>query len=213
MYRNYFPLMALGSFRDARRGGDVGRAERRGRRDARDAPQARRRSIALLGSTGSVGVSTLALVERFPERFRAVALAAGRNIELLAEQVRRHDPELVSVADEACIAELRARVPGYRGIDRHRRGRAARGRDAAGCRHRRCPRSSARSGSVPTLAAIEAGKDVALANKEVLVVAGRARDARGARARRRVCCPSTASTTRSSRRFTVTTAPRCAASS
>ena len=45
---------------------------------------ARRRSIALLGATGSVGVSTLALVERFPERFRAVALAAGRNVAVLA---------------------------------------------------------------------------------------------------------------------------------
>src|SRR5436309_13779377 len=75
----------------------------------------RRRSLALLGATGSVGVSTLALVERFPDRFRAVALAAGRNVELLAAQVRRHEPALVSVADDACAGELRARVPGYAG--------------------------------------------------------------------------------------------------
>src|SRR5439155_1120620 len=72
-------------------------------------------SLALRGATGSVGVSTLALVERFPDRFRAVALAAGRNVELLAEQVRRHQPQLVSVADDASAAELRARVPGYTG--------------------------------------------------------------------------------------------------
>src|SRR6185369_2925291 len=96
----------------ARRGRGIGAA---GRGTARVSADARHRSIALLGSTGSVGVSTLALVERFPERFRAVSLAAGRNVELLAEQVQRHQPELVSVADEACAAELRARAPGYAG--------------------------------------------------------------------------------------------------
>jgi 1-deoxy-D-xylulose-5-phosphate reductoisomerase len=131
----------------------------------------RRRSIAVLGSTGSVGVSTLALVERFPQRFRAVSLAAGRNVELLAEQVRRHEPELVSVADDACSAELRVRVPGFTG-------RIVAGADG--------PRAVATHpgadivlsalvgalGLEPTLAAIESGKDVALANKEVLVVAG-----------------------------------------
>ncbi|MBI3767611.1 MAG: 1-deoxy-D-xylulose-5-phosphate reductoisomerase [Deltaproteobacteria bacterium] len=131
----------------------------------------RRRSLALLGATGSVGVSTLALVERFPDRFRVVALAAGRNVELLAAQVRRHEPELVSVADETCAAELRARVPGYAG-------RILAGQEGplAVATH---PRAdivlSALVGALglePTLAAIESGKDVALANKEVLVVAG-----------------------------------------
>jgi len=144
----------------------------------------RRRSLALLGATGSVGVSTLALVERFPERFRVASLAAGRNIALLAEQVRRHEPELVSVADDACAAELRARVPGYAG-------RVLVGPEGplAVATH---PRAdivlSALVGALglePTLAAIEAGKDVALANKEVLVVAGalvtRAARARGVR--------------------------------
>jgi len=132
---------------------------------------ARHRSIALLGSTGSVGVSTLALVERFPERFRAVSLAAGRNVELLAEQVQRHQPELVSVADESCAAELRARAPGYAGriiagADGPRAVATYAGADIV---------LSALVGALglePTLAAIEAGKDVALANKEVLVVAG-----------------------------------------
>jgi 1-deoxy-D-xylulose-5-phosphate reductoisomerase len=130
-----------------------------------------RRSIALLGATGSVGVSTLALVERFPERFRAVSLAAGRNLELLAEQVRRHQPELVSVADDACAAELRARLPGYTG-------RIVAGHDGplAVATHAGADIVvSALVGALglePTLAAIHAGKDVALANKEVLVVAG-----------------------------------------
>jgi 1-deoxy-D-xylulose-5-phosphate reductoisomerase len=131
----------------------------------------RRRSFALLGSTGSVGVSTLALVERFPERFRAVALAAGRNMEVLAAQIRRHAPELVSVADEASARDLRARVPEFGG-------RILVGADGplAVATH---PEADlvlsalvGALGLVPTLAAVEAGKHVALANKEVLVVAG-----------------------------------------
>ena len=66
------------------------------------------RPIAILGSTGSVGVSTLALLERFPDRFRAVALAAGRNMERLAEQIRRHEPTVVSVADESTVGGPRS---------------------------------------------------------------------------------------------------------
>ncbi len=144
----------------------------------------RRRSLALLGATGSVGVSTLALVERFPDRFRAAALAAGRNVELLAAQVRRHEPELVSVADEACAAELRARVPGWAG----KIVTGAEGPHAVATHPSADIVLSALVGALglePTLAAIDAGKDVALANKEVLVVAGalvtRAARARGVR--------------------------------
>ena len=131
----------------------------------------RRRSFALLGSTGSVGVSTLALVERFPDRFRAVALAAGRNMAVLAEQVRRHVPELVSVADEASAADLRARVPGFAG----RILVGSEGPLAVATHPEADLVLSALVGAlglVPTLAAVHAGKHVALANKEVLVVAG-----------------------------------------
>ncbi|MEB2285643.1 MAG: 1-deoxy-D-xylulose-5-phosphate reductoisomerase [Polyangiaceae bacterium UTPRO1] len=133
------------------------------------APQ--RRSFALLGSTGSVGVSTLALVERFPERFRAVALAAGRNTAVLAEQVRRHAPALVSVADEASARDLHARVPEFAG-------RILVGSDGALAVATHAEADLVLSalvgalGLVPTLAAVHAGKHVALANKEVLVVAG-----------------------------------------
>ncbi len=134
-----------------------------------DAPRCR--SLAVLGSTGSVGVSTLALVERFPARFRVVALAAGRNTAVLADQLRRHAPELVSVADDEVARDLRARVPEFRG-------RILAGADGplAVATH---PDADVvlsalvgALGLVPTLAAIHAGKDVALANKEVLVVAG-----------------------------------------
>ncbi len=131
----------------------------------------RRRSFALLGSTGSVGVSTLALVERFPERFRAVALAAGRNMAVLAEQVRRHAPDLVSVADETSAADLRQRVPSYTG----RILVGSEGPLAVATHPEADLVLSALVGAlglVPTLAAVHAGKHVALANKEALVVAG-----------------------------------------
>jgi 1-deoxy-D-xylulose-5-phosphate reductoisomerase len=131
----------------------------------------RRRSFALLGSTGSVGVSTLALVERFPDRFRAVALAAGRNMAVLAEQIRRHAPDLVSVADDASAADLRARVPEFGG----RILVGSEGPLAVATHPEADLVLSALVGAlglVPTLAAVHAGKHVALANKEVLVVAG-----------------------------------------
>jgi 1-deoxy-D-xylulose-5-phosphate reductoisomerase len=131
----------------------------------------RHRRLAVLGSTGSVGVSALALVERFPERFRAVALAAGRNVELLAEQIRRHAPDLVSVADAAAAAELRARVPEVAG----RILSGSEGALAVATHPEAEVVLSALVGALglePTLAAVRAGKDLALANKEVLVVAG-----------------------------------------
>ena len=131
----------------------------------------RRRSFALLGSTGSVGVSTLALVERFPDRFRAVALAAGRNMAVLAEQVRRHAPALVSVADAVSAADFRARVPEFAG----RILVGSEGPLAVATHPEADLVVSALVGAlglVPTLAAVHAGKHVALANKEVLVVAG-----------------------------------------
>src|SRR2546423_6383562 len=64
--------------------------------------------IAILGSTGSIGCNTLNVVESFGvERFRVVALAAGRNVARLAEQVERHRPELVAVEDESSAESLR----------------------------------------------------------------------------------------------------------
>jgi 1-deoxy-D-xylulose-5-phosphate reductoisomerase len=129
------------------------------------------KSLVVLGSTGSIGVTTLDLVARFPDRFRAAALAAGRNVERLAEQVRLFQPDAVATADAAGAEALRALVPDYRGeilagIDGIAQLATAPGADLV---------ISALVGAIglqPTLAAIEAGHDVALANKEVLVVAG-----------------------------------------
>jgi len=129
------------------------------------------KQLAVLGSTGSIGVTTLDLVARFPERFAAVGLAAGRNVERLAEQVRRFRPRLVATGDADAAAALRAAVPDFdgqilAGLEGIEQVATADGVELV---------ISALVGALglrPTLRAIEAGKDVALANKEVLVVAG-----------------------------------------
>jgi 1-deoxy-D-xylulose-5-phosphate reductoisomerase len=129
------------------------------------------KSLAILGCTGSVGASTLDIVSRFPERFRVVAMAAGNNVELLAKQVRRFDPELVSVATPELARELAVRVrPKQPAILCGSEGAVA----VATHPHAQLVMSAlvGALGLRPTLAAIRSGKDIAFANKEVLVVAG-----------------------------------------
>ncbi len=128
------------------------------------------RRIALLGSTGSVGEQTLAIAAGFPDRYRVVALAAGRQLGKLAEQVRRFRPELVAVADAEGARELKAKL----GPDAPRIAFGPQGLLEVAA-HPAELVVSALVGAVglePTLAAIRAGRDVALANKEVLVMAG-----------------------------------------
>ncbi len=72
------------------------------------------KDIAILGCTGSIGVNTLDVVRRFPERFRVRGLACGENVELLAEQVRQFSPDRVSVKDEKAAASLKKRLDGTR---------------------------------------------------------------------------------------------------
>ena len=127
--------------------------------------------LAILGSTGSIGVSTLDVVARFPDRFRIAALAAGKNLTRLGEQIRAFRPGLVSVAREADVPALRRMVPDYDGD-------VLWGADGL---HDVATYAEAdlvvaalvgALGLPPTLAAVRAGKDVALANKEALVVSG-----------------------------------------
>ena len=66
--------------------------------------------IAILGSTGSIGRSTLSIVEAYPERFSVVALAAGANLEVLLQQAQRWHPRLISVAQEETAVRLRAQL-------------------------------------------------------------------------------------------------------
>jgi len=127
--------------------------------------------VSILGSTGSIGVRTLDVIERHPEGFQVVALAAGRKVDLLAEQVLRFRPHLVSVATEEVAKELQRklhRIPveilwGEEGLVRVAKAEEA---DLV------VSALVGSTGLLPTLAAIQAGKDIALANKEVLVMAG-----------------------------------------
>jgi len=130
------------------------------------------KELAILGSTGSVGEQTLAIVEAFPDRFRAVALAAGRNVEKLAGQVERFRPELVSVAEPGSADALRTRLGAAAADVRIEVGSA--GLEAVAT-HSADLVVAALVGAVglePTLAAIRAGRPIALANKEVMVMAG-----------------------------------------
>ncbi len=129
------------------------------------------KAISVLGSTGSVGVTTLDVVARFAARFRVVALAAGKNLELLAAQVRRFKPELVSVGTPELARELKPLVAGERVEIAH----GVEGAVAVATHADARLVMSAMVGALglkPTLAAIRAGKDIAFANKEALVVAG-----------------------------------------
>jgi 1-deoxy-D-xylulose-5-phosphate reductoisomerase len=127
--------------------------------------------LAILGSTGSIGVTTLDVVARFPDRFEVVALAAGKNVERLAQQVSRFRPTLVAVGDDRAAAALRQLVPQYAG-------EIVTGLEGLERVATAPPAQLVVSalvgalGLLPTLRGLEAGKHVALANKEVLVVAG-----------------------------------------
>jgi 1-deoxy-D-xylulose-5-phosphate reductoisomerase len=128
-----------------------------------------KRKLSILGATGSIGGSTLDLVERHPDRFEVVALTAASKVAELADAARRGGARLAVIGDGALLPELEQRLAGMNC-------RAATGRDAlieaatsadlimaaiVGC-----------AGLEPVMAAVEAGKTVALANKEALVTAG-----------------------------------------
>jgi 1-deoxy-D-xylulose-5-phosphate reductoisomerase len=131
--------------------------------------------IAILGSTGSIGQSALAVAEAHPERLRVVALAAGENVPKLVEQVSRHAPDMVAMASASALAEATA------GFERQRAPMpnvTACGSEGliAVATHPEADvvlfASSGTAGLDAVLAAIDAGKTIALANKEILVMAG-----------------------------------------
>ncbi|HXG59547.1 MAG TPA: 1-deoxy-D-xylulose-5-phosphate reductoisomerase [Thermoanaerobaculia bacterium] len=128
------------------------------------------KQIAILGSTGSVGRSTLAVVDAFPDRLRVVGLAAGGNIGLLVEQIRQYRPEIVSVRNESDVQRLRALVPASVRIVHGEEGAA----EVASHPRADCVIAAivGAAGIAPVHAALRAGKRVGIANKEVLVAAG-----------------------------------------
>ena len=129
------------------------------------------RTIALLGSTGSIGVSTLALVREFPDRFKVHGMVAGRNLKLLAQQIKEFPPDASPFSTKptsrncaSCLAAPRSRF----------------------CLVKKVRQAIATAtevdvvlaaivggaGLMPTLRGLLAGKEIALANKEALVMAG-----------------------------------------
>ena len=133
------------------------------------------RGISILGSTGSIGCNTLRVIEALgPEQFRVVALAAGRNTEKLTDQIARFQPELISLRDEAAKEEIKDALR-RAGISAPRILLGESGLVEVATHERADCVVSATVGAVgfvPTLRALEAGKRVALANKETLVMAG-----------------------------------------
>src|ERR1051325_4062482 len=131
--------------------------------------------VAILGSTGSIGCNSLRVIESLPaRRLRVVALAAGTNVERLADQIAAHLPELVSVDNEVAAHDLRAMLFA-RDIDLPRIVTGEAGLIEVATHPEADCVISATVGAVgflPTLKALEVGKRVALANKETLVMAG-----------------------------------------
>ncbi len=128
--------------------------------------------ISILGSTGSIGQSALAVVDAHADRLAVVGLAAGENVERLAEQVRRYRPAVASMASAEALARLQT-LTGDVGVDCPAFGRA--GLTAVAVHPDADVVLCASSGTESleaVLAAIDAGKTIALANKEILVMAG-----------------------------------------
>lgn len=131
------------------------------------------KTLSLLGSTGSIGCNVLDVVRSFPDRYQICGLAAGKNISKLCEQVLEFDPECISVADESGAEQLKQQLPA-KYSDRILHGTSGSEEVAAvSSADMTISAIVGAAGLLPTLAAIEAGKDIGLANKETLVMAGK----------------------------------------
>lgn len=128
------------------------------------------KNVVLLGSTGSIGASTIKVAEDLPDRIRLVGLAAGNNVELLARQARRHHPLVVSMNDPQKARQLQAMLgtttPVYAGQEGLAKLAILPEADIV------LIAIVGTAGLQPALAAIRAGKDIAIASKEILVMAG-----------------------------------------
>ena len=128
------------------------------------------RNVVLLGSTGSIGTSTVKVAEDLPDRIRLLGLGAGNNVEVLIEQTRKHRPEAISIIDPAKAQELRdalgTSTEVFSGPEGLVKLATLPGADIV------VIAIVGTAGLQPALAAIRAGKDIAVASKEILVMAG-----------------------------------------
>jgi len=133
-----------------------------------------KKKVTLLGSTGSIGTQTLDIVDYLPDRFEIEGLAAGGNVKLLAEQIKKFNPKIVSVGSDKALGDLKALLADWKGkmpefcvgdkglVEVARYGESdVVVTGVVGC-----------AGLLPTVEAIKAGKDIALANKETLISGG-----------------------------------------
>jgi 1-deoxy-D-xylulose-5-phosphate reductoisomerase len=129
------------------------------------------KALAILGSTGSIGVNTLEVVASYPGEFSVAGLAAGTNVELIFRQIRQHRPRLVALSDEEAAGRLRQKV---RALNVAVRSGLEGVCEVASMKEVSTVVAAivGAQGLIPTLEAIRAGKTVALANKETLVCAG-----------------------------------------
>src|ERR1035438_2022825 len=127
-------------------------------------------NVVLLGSTGSIGTSTIKVAEDLPDRIRLLGLAAGNNAELLLDQTRKHRPEAISIGNPAAARELRdtlgTSTEVFSGAEGLIKLATLPGADIV------LIAIVGTAGLEPALAAIRAGKDIAIASKEILVMAG-----------------------------------------
>ncbi|MCY4665311.1 MAG: hypothetical protein OXC00_11650, partial [Acidimicrobiaceae bacterium] len=137
-------------------------------------------SVAVLGSTGSIGTQTLDIVQARPDRYRVAALGAARSVDVLAEQAERFRPDVVAIADASRAAALAERLPDAVELLAGPEAMA----EAASVADTVINGVVGFAGLPVTLAALRAGRRLGLANKESLIAAGpvvqRARDAAGA---------------------------------
>lgn len=127
--------------------------------------------IAILGSTGSIGTQTLDVIAEYPDRFRPTLLVAGRKVDTLIQQALKWRPQMAIIADESLYWKLRDALAPL-GIATAAGQQAINDAMASDCFDTVVTATVGYSGLAPTLRAIEAGKDIALANKETMVVAG-----------------------------------------
>lgn len=128
-------------------------------------------NIAILGSTGSIGTQTLDIIEEYPGKFKATVLTAGRNWQLLAEQAKKFLPRVVVINEEECSPLLKDALKDYP-VEVLAGAEAIASEAASGDVDVVVTAMVGYSGLLPTISAIRAGKVIALANKETLVVAG-----------------------------------------
>ena len=130
------------------------------------------RSISVLGSTGSIGVNSLDVIRRFPDEYHVSALAAGRNINLMAEQIREFRPRIAAVLNHDLARELEKLVGSGTGVEIVHGDQGFEDAAALEGVHTVVSAIVGAAGLKPTWAAVRSGKRVALANKETLVAAG-----------------------------------------